>query len=98
MVVSMLDLPPVGMASWPAQGGSASGSADPPPPTPPDQAWSPGNPPRADPYRNSGNTGRAAELGPPTGILGTPPAPPPSPAPTGPPNPVILRPEGIVND
>jgi len=84
--------------AWPDQGGSASGSADPPPPTPPDQAWSPGNPPRADPYRNSGNTGRAAELGPPTGILGTPPAPPPSPAPTGPPNPVILRPEGIVND
>src|SRR5262249_33845050 len=73
---------------------------EPPPPSPPDQAWSPGNAPRIDPYRNSPATpGRAAELGPPTGILGAPPASPaPNPAPTSPPAPVILRPEGIAND
>jgi thiol-disulfide isomerase/thioredoxin len=87
--------PPV----WPDQAGSSVVPPDPPPPSPPDQAWSPGNAPRVDPYRNSsGNPGRPAELGPPTGILGGPPAGSANPAPSGPPTPVILRPEGIATD
>jgi thiol-disulfide isomerase/thioredoxin len=85
---------------WPDQvGASGTPASGPPPPSPPEQAWSPGNAPRVDPYRNSsGNPGHPAELGPPTGILGTPPAAVPNAAPNGPPTPVILRPEGIAND
>jgi thiol-disulfide isomerase/thioredoxin len=87
--------------AWPDQNGPSAGSGaiiEPPPPSPPDQAWSP-NAPRPDPYRNApGTPGRAAELGAPTGIFGSPPAPAANPAPTTPPTPVILRPEGIAND
>src|SRR5205823_7816452 len=88
--------PPV----WPDQAGPSGVPApEPPPPSPPDQAWSPGNAPRVDPYQNSGGGRRPAELGPPMGVFGAPPgaAPPPA-APSGPPTPVILRPEGIASD
>src|SRR5262249_40193046 len=41
---------------------------------------------------------RPAELGPPTGMFGTPAAPSPNPAPQGPPSPVVPRLEGIAID
>jgi thiol-disulfide isomerase/thioredoxin len=89
---------------WPDQASGASsapnagGSNNAPPPTPPEQAWAPGNVPRNDPYINgAGSQGQGAKLGPPTGMFGTPP-PAPTPVPQGSPSPVILRPEGIVKD
>jgi thiol-disulfide isomerase/thioredoxin len=87
--------PPV----WPDQAGGAGTSSGvqggmTPAPTPPDQAWAPGN----DPYRNQNDQGRPARLGPPTGIFGAPSSPAPTAPPAGPPSPVILRPEGIARE
>jgi len=98
------DTPPAPV--WPDQvsegasnGPNAGPAVSPPPPSPPEQAWSPGGAPRYDPYKNNSvGQGRAAELGPPTGMFGAPTPASPKPAPTGPPSPVILRPEGIASD
>lgn len=99
------DTPPA--PSWPDQSGqgasnvpSAGATITPPAPSPPDQAWTPSNTPRPNSYlNNTGGPGRGAELGPPTGMYGSPTPASPNPVPpNGPPSPVIIRPEGIVHD
>jgi thiol-disulfide isomerase/thioredoxin len=95
------DAPPAPV--WPDQvsDGAATGpngvTINPPPPSPPDQAWAPGNAPRNDGNRSNGQ-GRGAELGPPTGMFGAPAPASPNAVPKGPPSPVIYRPEGIAQD